>query len=140
MGGRPALELSAPTADVGLTSHFAVAETAVACVGTALLAAAGLAGPRNGRPSTVSLHPGHVGAAVVSERHFQVAGRPAGPGFAPLSRFWPTADGWIRTRSSISSGNEPTWSFPATGHEASNGSDSASISSPRPIPAWCWYS
>jgi crotonobetainyl-CoA:carnitine CoA-transferase CaiB-like acyl-CoA transferase len=80
-----------------LTSPFAVAETAIACVGTALLAAASLAEQRDGRRPVASLHPGHVGAAMVSERHFRIAGRPAGPGFAPMSRFWPTADGWVRT-------------------------------------------
>jgi crotonobetainyl-CoA:carnitine CoA-transferase CaiB-like acyl-CoA transferase len=84
-------------ADAGLTSSFAVADTAIACVGTALLAAASLAEQRERRRPTVRLDPGHIGAAMVSERHFRVAGRPAGPGFAPLSRFWPTADGWVRT-------------------------------------------
>jgi hypothetical protein len=40
---------------------------------------------------------GHVADAVRSERFFAVAGRPAGASFAPLSRFWPAADGWVRT-------------------------------------------
>src|SRR5215469_3234631 len=94
---RPALELATPPAEVGLRSAFAVADTAIACVGTALLAAAGLAEQRDDRRPVVSLNPGHVGAAVVSERHFQIAGQPAGLGFASMSRFWPTADGWVRT-------------------------------------------
>jgi hypothetical protein len=32
-----------------------------------------------------------------SERFFAVDGMAAGAGFAPLSRFWPAADGWVRT-------------------------------------------
>jgi hypothetical protein len=37
-----------------------------------------------------------VGVAFRSERFARLDGRPAGPGFAPLSRFWRTADGWLR--------------------------------------------
>ncbi len=40
---------------------------------------------------------GHVADAVRSERFFTVAGKSAGAGFASLSRFWPAADGWVRT-------------------------------------------
>ena len=35
--------------------------------------------------------------AFRSERFFRLDGRAAGAGFAPLSRFWPAADGWVRT-------------------------------------------
>jgi crotonobetainyl-CoA:carnitine CoA-transferase CaiB-like acyl-CoA transferase len=38
-----------------------------------------------------------VAAAVRSESFFRIGDRPAGAGFAPLSRFWRTADGWVRT-------------------------------------------
>jgi hypothetical protein len=44
----------------------------------------------------VEVDPAHVGAAVRSERHLRVAGRPLA-GFAPLSRFWRAADSWVRT-------------------------------------------
>jgi crotonobetainyl-CoA:carnitine CoA-transferase CaiB-like acyl-CoA transferase len=40
---------------------------------------------------------GQVATAVRSERYFAVDGRPAGMGFARLSRFFPAADGWVRT-------------------------------------------
>ena len=80
-----------------LTSAFAVEEVAVATVGVALLAAAALS-ERRGRPlRTLRLDRGHVADAVRSERYFRVAGRPAGAAFASLSRFWPAADGWVRT-------------------------------------------
>ncbi len=78
-----------------LPSRFQVEGTAVACVGTALRAAATLrAGPD---ATTVSVDRDHVGAAVVSERYFGRPGRAAASAFAPLSRFWPTSDGWVRT-------------------------------------------
>jgi hypothetical protein len=38
-----------------------------------------------------------VAAAVRSERYFRRGGESAGAGFAPLSRFWQAADGWVRT-------------------------------------------
>jgi hypothetical protein len=37
-----------------------------------------------------------VGLAFRSERFARLDGRPVGMGFAPLSRFWRTADGWLR--------------------------------------------
>ena len=45
----------------------------------------------------MTLDRAHVAAAVRSERYFRVGRQAAGASFAPLSRFWPTADGWIRT-------------------------------------------
>ena len=80
-----------------LVSRFAVEPTAVAAVGVALLAAAALHRQRGGSCHAVSLDRGHVAAAVRSERYFRRAGVQAGAGFAPLSRFWPSADGWVRT-------------------------------------------
>jgi crotonobetainyl-CoA:carnitine CoA-transferase CaiB-like acyl-CoA transferase len=44
----------------------------------------------------VRVDDGAVGTAFVSERHLLVDGR-APVGFAPLSRWWRTADGWVRT-------------------------------------------
>jgi crotonobetainyl-CoA:carnitine CoA-transferase CaiB-like acyl-CoA transferase len=71
----------------------------LACVATALLAAATFVEGRTSvAPGRVSLDREHVAAAVSSERWFRRAdGPPAGTGFAPLSRFWRTADGWVRT-------------------------------------------
>lgn len=82
-----------------LGSRLATEQVAVACVGTALLSAAALrAEPwERADPPLVGLDFGEVAAAVTSERHFRLDGAPAGLGFAPLSRFWQTGDGWIRT-------------------------------------------
>jgi crotonobetainyl-CoA:carnitine CoA-transferase CaiB-like acyl-CoA transferase len=80
-----------------LPSHFAVEDMAVACVGTALLSAARLHQRRGGRQLTVRVDPGQVAAAVRSERYFAVDDRPAGMGFARLSRFFQASDGWVRT-------------------------------------------
>jgi hypothetical protein len=88
---RPELVVTGPTGL--LASAFAVEEVAVACVAVALLAAGALG--REYPP--LQLDRTHVAAAARSERYFRYDGRPAGAGFAPLSRFWPTADGWVRT-------------------------------------------
>jgi crotonobetainyl-CoA:carnitine CoA-transferase CaiB-like acyl-CoA transferase len=80
-----------------LPSRFAVEDVAVACVGAALLAAGGLQQGRGEPAGPVVVDRGHVAAAVRSERFFQLDGRPAGPGFATLSRFFQAADGWVRT-------------------------------------------
>jgi crotonobetainyl-CoA:carnitine CoA-transferase CaiB-like acyl-CoA transferase len=80
-----------------LPSHFAVEDVAIGSVAAALLAAAALTHERGGPAGTVSLDRGHVSVAVRSERFFRVQGRSVGAGFAPLSRFWRVADGWVRT-------------------------------------------
>ncbi|MFE9479753.1 CoA transferase [Streptomyces spororaveus] len=77
-----------------------VAELARATVGVCGLAAAELAAVRAGggvrdvAPPVVD--EGAVATAFVSERHLRVEGR-APVTFAPLSGFWRTADGWVRT-------------------------------------------
>ena len=82
----------------GLPSRMPAGDTAVACVATALTAAAGLQRERGGmRPVPVRLDAAHVAVAVRSEAYLRVNGRGFGDGFAPLSRFWPAADGWVRT-------------------------------------------
>lgn len=86
--------LGIDSAATGLPSTLPVADAAVACVGTALLAAAAL---RGDPPGTVRLPAAHVAVAVRSERYLRVAGKPVAAGFAPLSRFWRSADGWVRT-------------------------------------------
>jgi crotonobetainyl-CoA:carnitine CoA-transferase CaiB-like acyl-CoA transferase len=85
-----------------LPSRLPAEEVAVACTATALLAAAALHSQRGGdggsRGSPAArLDRAHIAAAFRSEAYLRVGGEPAGPGFAPLSRFWRTADGWIRT-------------------------------------------
>src|SRR5258705_11347224 len=59
-------------------------------------AAADLAQARGGPRPRVALDAAHVACAFASERHLRRGGSGLGPGFAPLSRFAPTRDGWIR--------------------------------------------
>ncbi|MCB5167959.1 CoA transferase [Streptomyces bambusae] len=74
-----------------------VRELARATVGVCSLAAAELAEARGGRPAErLTVDEGAVATAFVSERHLRVDGR-APVSFAPLSGFWRTADGWLRT-------------------------------------------
>lgn len=82
----PPLDVDGPT--MALPASHPVTATAVACVGTALLAT---------RTRRVRLDRSHVAAAVRSERSFTVDGRQMGASFAPLSRLWRTTDGWVRT-------------------------------------------
>jgi crotonobetainyl-CoA:carnitine CoA-transferase CaiB-like acyl-CoA transferase len=101
-GGSTALRV---TGDPGhLPSRLPVEDTAIACAGAALLAAAALHGQRGGAGGsgggasrTGWLDRGHVAAAFRSEAYLRVNGQRGGTGFAPLSRFWRTADGWVRT-------------------------------------------
>ncbi|WP_078077667.1 CoA transferase [Streptomyces niveus] len=80
-----------------LPSRLPVRQLARASVGVCSLAAAELAARRSGRETpAVRVHEAAVGAAFVSERHLRIDGRTWSP-FAPLSSFWPTADGWVRT-------------------------------------------
>lgn len=80
-----------------LPSRLPVRELARASVGAASLAAAELLALRNGAPvPAVRVDEGAVATAFISERHLTVGGETP-TSFAPLSRFWPTADGWIRT-------------------------------------------
>jgi len=85
-----------------LPSRLPVEDMAIACTGAALLAAAALHAQRGGdcgsRGSpTARLDLGHVAAAFRSEAYLRINGEHTGPGFAPLSRFWRAADGWVRT-------------------------------------------
>lgn len=91
--------VSAPVEVLGAAGHlrsrFAVEDIAIACVATALRAMVALQPGASSAP--VKLERGHVADACRSERFFAVDGRAAGAGFAPLSRFWPAAGGWVRT-------------------------------------------
>lgn len=99
LGGDPAL-LSRVTPVVrngALPAKLPVRELARACVGACALAAAELTAARTGRAVPgVRVDDGAVATAFTSERHLLVDGR-APVSFAPLSRFWRTADGWVRT-------------------------------------------
>jgi CoA transferase family III len=70
----------------------------LAAVSASTLAASVLDSARSGRPpAAVVIDVEHVALAARSERYARVAGSSsqADP-FAPLSRFWATADGWLR--------------------------------------------
>ena len=98
LGGPPELvERVAWTGAPGLRRGLPVRELARATVGAASLAAAELLAQRTGHAmADVRVDEGAVAVAFTSERHLRVDGRPI-PLFAPLSGFWPSADGWVRT-------------------------------------------
>jgi crotonobetainyl-CoA:carnitine CoA-transferase CaiB-like acyl-CoA transferase len=100
LGGAPGLLSRVTTIDRpgALAARLPVRELARACVGACALAAAELAARRAGAAGTpgVRVDDGAVAAAFHSERVLTVDGR-APVSFAPLTRFWRTADGWVRT-------------------------------------------
>lgn len=94
LGGDPAL-LDRVT--YGGPSGLLPARLPVMDLARATVAVAGLAAvERAGLPGPVRVDDGAVATAFVSERHLRVDGR-APVNFAPLSRFWRAADGWVRT-------------------------------------------
>lgn len=100
VGGDAALlpRVSTVVREGALDARLPVRELARACVGACALAAAELGARRAGRAEVprVRLDDGAIATAFVSERHLLVDGR-APVWFAPLSKFWRTADGWVRT-------------------------------------------
>ncbi|MFI9241011.1 CoA transferase [Streptomyces sp. NPDC053086] len=100
VGGEPGLlsRVSAVVRRDALDARLPVRDLARACVGACALAAAELGARRAGlaEAPAVTVDDGAVAAAFRSERLLQVDGR-APDVFAPLSRFWRTADGWVRT-------------------------------------------
>lgn len=71
-----------------LPSIFPVTQLATVSVVSSLAAA--------DEDADITVDTRHVGAAFRSERHLRVDDEPAGDPFDPLSRFFRTADGWIR--------------------------------------------
>ncbi|MCX4822166.1 CoA transferase [Streptomyces sp. NBC_01142] len=81
----------------GLPAALPVMELARSTVAVCALAAAELAARRTGGPvPSVRVDDGAVTAAFLSDRLVRVDGE-APTTFAPLSRFWRAADGWVRT-------------------------------------------
>ncbi|MFB8179931.1 CoA transferase [Streptomyces sp. NPDC055966] len=100
LGGDPALLARVTTVERpdALPARLPVRQLARACAGACALAAAELAARRAGLAEVpgARVDDGAVATAFHSERHLRVDGR-APVAFAPLSRFWRTADGWVRT-------------------------------------------
>ncbi len=81
----------------GLPSGLPLRRLARATVAACSLAAAELAARRGAGPvPAVRVDEGAVAASFTSERHLTIDGR-SPVGFAPLSGFWRTLDGWVRT-------------------------------------------
>ncbi|MFI6941638.1 CoA transferase [Streptomyces sp. NPDC050418] len=81
----------------GLPARLPVMELARATVAACSLAAAELASVRTGRPvPRVRVDDEAVATAFLSDRLVRADGQ-AWSAFAPLSRFWRAADGWVRT-------------------------------------------
>ncbi|MGW0581246.1 CoA transferase [Streptomyces sp. NPDC002920] len=100
LGGDPArlARVSTVARKDALPARLPVRELARACVGVCALAGAELGARRAGlaRVPVVRVDDGAVAASFTSERQLLVEGR-APVAFAALSRFWRTADGWVRT-------------------------------------------
>ncbi|TWV39556.1 hypothetical protein FRZ03_23970 [Streptomyces misionensis] len=100
LGGDPALVSRVTTVERpgALPARLPVRRLARACAGACALAAAELGARRTGTAEApgVLVDDGAVATAFHSERLVRVDGR-APVSFAPLSRFWRTADGWVRT-------------------------------------------
>jgi crotonobetainyl-CoA:carnitine CoA-transferase CaiB-like acyl-CoA transferase len=100
LGGDPALlpRVSTVVREGALEARLPVRELGRGCVGACALAAAELGARRAGLAEVprVRVDDGAVATAFVSERHLLIDGRTPVT-FAPLSRFWRTADGWVRT-------------------------------------------
>lgn len=94
LGGDPAL---VDRVEYGGTSGLLPARLPVMDLARAAVAVCSLAAVEHaGLPGPVRVDDGAVATAFVSERHLRVDGR-APVNFAPLSRFWRAADGWVRT-------------------------------------------
>ncbi|WP_377274440.1 CoA transferase [Peterkaempfera sp. SMS 1(5)a] len=101
LGGEPSsVERIRWTGPEGLLpAGLPVAALAAASVGAAALAAAELAAVRTGHPAAppaATVDAAAVATAFASERQLRADGA-AWDTWAPLSRFWPAADGWVRT-------------------------------------------
>ena len=80
-----------------LASTLAAMPAMTAAVAASALAAAALDRARGARtPVPVVVDRDHVAVAARSERYAHRVGRGRQDLFAPLSRFWETADGWLR--------------------------------------------
>lgn len=86
-----------------LPSSLHALPAVAAAVASSTLAASVLeATVRDGRPAPIEIDLEHVAVCARSERYAVAHGRPVDVGFAPLSRFWRTSDGWLRLHANYS--------------------------------------
>ena len=81
-----------------LASRLATTELAVGAVAAAAAAASNLAAARGGPRPAAPVDGRRVSASFRGDQLFRIDGKPV-EGFAALSGFWATADGWLRTHS-----------------------------------------
>jgi crotonobetainyl-CoA:carnitine CoA-transferase CaiB-like acyl-CoA transferase len=96
LAGAPPPPVRFVDADDVLPSALATTELALGAVAAAATAAAALSQARGGSLPMSRVDGRRVSAAYRSDRLLRIDGRGMN-GFAELSRFWPTADGWLRT-------------------------------------------
>ena len=100
LGAPDAVDRVRARGSAGLSGPLPVGQLAVGTGGPHLPPAQVLrprAGPGELADQYLHLDAAHVGVEFGSERHLGVDGVPRAGGFAPLSRAWPTSDGWVRT-------------------------------------------
>jgi len=96
LAGRPPVSVDVTDDRDVLPSRLAAGELAVDAVASAATSAAALCRARGGPTPRVRVDGRRVSAAFRSDRLLRIDGRPI-EGFAELSGFWRTADGWVRT-------------------------------------------
>jgi crotonobetainyl-CoA:carnitine CoA-transferase CaiB-like acyl-CoA transferase len=96
LAGRPAPKVDLLNEVDVLPSRLAATELAVGSVAAAAASAVELSHARGGPSAAARVDGLQVSAAFRSDRLFRLDGQPI-EGFAALSGFWPTADGWVRT-------------------------------------------
>ena len=96
LAGAPPPPVRFTNADDVLPSALATSALALGSVAAAATAAAALSQARGGSLPMSRVDGRRVSAAFRSDRLLRIDGRGIS-GFAELSRFWPTADGWVRT-------------------------------------------
>lgn len=96
LSGIPVDPVTVIHADDVLPSRLAATELAVGAVAAAAAAAAHLAVARGGPRPAVVVDGRRASASFRGDRLLRIDDEPV-QGFAPLSRFWATADGWVRT-------------------------------------------
>ena len=96
LAGRPAPKVDLLNEVDVLPSRLAATELAVGSVAAAAASAVELSHARGGPSAAARVNGLLVSAAFRSDRLFRLDGQPI-EGFAALSGFWPTADGWVRT-------------------------------------------